>query len=159
MPEASFPSPAFPAFASVTLEHPGTWTPRPVAGSVLAVVDDRGADAFSPNVVVGITRAAAGHTLEAASAAIDEYVRGLPEFAPVDAALVEFGGAAWWVSEFAYATEAVGTVIQVVAVTVVDAGVAADVVRVTGTATPADYEASLPVIRQIVASTRVAPGR
>ena len=155
MSQASFPSDEFPAFPAVTLEAPDGWQPRAVAGTVLAVIDDRGPDAFSPNVVVSITRTAAGHTLDQAAAAVEESVSRLPEVAPVDAARVEFGDRPWAVSEFAYATSAVGTVVQVVAVTVVDNGPVSDVVRVTGTATPADYETALPVIRQVVAGTRV----
>jgi hypothetical protein len=155
MSQASFPSDAFPAFPAVTLDAPDGWEPRPFAGTVLALVDDRGPEAFSPNVVVGVTRTAAGHTLDEAAAAVEEYVAQLPEVAPVDSARVELGDRMWAVSEFAYATAAVGTVVQVVAVTVVDHGPVADVVRVTGTATPADYETSLPAIRQIVAGARV----
>lgn len=155
MSQASFPSDDFPAFPAVTLDAPDGWEPRAFAGTVLALIDDRGPDAFSPNVVVGVTRTAAGHTLDEAAAAVEEYVSRLPEVAPVDSARVEFGGRTWAVSEFAYTTAAVGTVVQVVAVTVVDHGPVTDVVRVTGTATPADYETSLPAIRQIVADARV----
>lgn len=156
MAQASFPSADFPAFPAVTLDAPDGWEPRAFAGTLLALIDDRGPDAFSPNVVVGVTRTVAGHTLDEAAAAIEEYVARLPEVAQVDAARVEFGGRAWAVSEFAYASAAVGTVVQVVAVTVVDHGPVTDVVRVTGTATPADYETSLPAIRQIVADAVVA---
>jgi hypothetical protein len=155
MSQASFPSDDFPAFPAVTLDAPDGWEPRAFAGTVLALIDDRGAEAFSPNVVVGLTRTAAGHTLDEASAAVEEYVSRLPEVAPVDSARVELGGRTWAVSEFAYTTAAVGTVVQVVAVTVVDHGPVTDVVRVTGTATPDDYETSLPAIRQIVAAARV----
>ena len=155
MSQASFPSDDFPAFPAVTLDAPDGWEPRAFAGTVLALIDDRGPDAFSPNVVVGVTRTAAGHTLDEAAAAVEEYVSRLSEVAPVDSARVEFGGRTWAVSEFAYTTAAVGTVVQVVAVTVVDHGPVTDVVRVTGTATPADYETSLPAIRQIVADARV----
>ncbi len=155
MSQASFPSDAFPAFPAVTLDAPDGWEPRAFAGTVLALIDDRGPEAFSPNVVVGLTRAEAGHTLDAAAAAVEEYVAQLPDVAPVDSARVEFSGRTWAVSEFAYATAAVGTVVQVVAVTVIDHGPVTDVVRVTGTATPADYETSLPAIRQIVAGARV----
>lgn len=155
MSQASFPSDAFPAFPAVTLDAPDGWEPRAFAGTVLALIDDRGPDAFSPNVVVGVTRTIAGHTLDEASAAVEEYVSRLPEVAPVDSARVDFGDRAWAVSEFAYTTDSVGTVVQVVAVTVVDHGPVTDVVRVTGTATPADYETSLPAIRQIVADARV----
>ena len=155
MPQASFPSDAFPALPMVAVDHPAEWVARPVDGTLLAVIHDLGPDAFSPNVVLGATRHAAGHTLELAAAAVAEYVERLPEVAPVDAARVDFGDRAWWVSEFAYASTAAGTVVQVVAVTVVDSGPVSDVVRVTGTASTADYEASLPVIRRIIASTRV----
>ncbi len=155
MSQASFPSETFPAFPAVTLDAPDGWEPRAVAGTVLALIDDRGAGAFSPNVVVGVTRTPAGHTLDEAAAAIEEYVGRLPEVARVDAARVEFSGRTWAVSEFAYTTEAVGTVVQVVAVTVVDHGTITDVVRVTGTATPADYETSLPAIRRIVSGALV----
>lgn len=154
MPEASFPSDAFPALPAVTIDLPDNWSPRTVPGTFLAAIDDRGS-AFSPNVVLGITRVGAGHTLDAAAAAVAQHVETLPELAPIDTARVDFGGAQWWVTEFAYATEAAGTVAQVVAVTVVDHGEVVDVLRLTGTATPADYETSLPQIRSIVSSARI----
>lgn len=156
MPQASFPSADFPAFPAVSLQHPDEWTPRPAADTLFAVIDDRGAEAFSPNVVVGVTRAVGGHTLAQAAAAIQADINALREVAPVDAAEVRFDGTPWFVSEFAHATDAAGTVIQIIAVTVVASGPFTDIVRVTGTATPADYEESLPVIRSIIASTRVS---
>ncbi|MEZ3161456.1 hypothetical protein AB1K54_13075 [Microbacterium sp. BWT-B31] len=154
MPEASFPSDAFPALPAVTIDLPEGWKPRAVPGTFLAAIDDRGS-AFSPNVVLGITRVGAGHTLEAAAAAVAQHIESLPEVAPVDSARVDFGGAEWWVTEFAYSTDAAGTVAQVVAVSVVDHGDVVDVLRLTGTATPADYETSLPQIRGIVSSVRL----
>jgi len=75
--------------------------------------------------------------------------------ATVDNAPVDFGGRTWGVAEFAYRAEGAGSVVQVIAVTVVPTGEAADVVRITGTASADDYETSLPVIRGIVASARV----
>lgn len=152
MPHAAFPSADFPAHPSITLDTPDGWAPRVVAGTVIAVAEDRGADAFSPNVIVGLTRVPAGHTLDEAAAAITTQVAQLAEVAPVDTATVDFAGRDWWVTEFAYASAAAGTVVQVVAVTVIENGPVADVVRVTGTASPADYETSLPAIRQIVSS-------
>jgi len=158
MPEASFPSADFPAFPAVSLQYPDEWTPRPVVNTLFAVIDDRGAEAFSPNVVAGVTRAVGSFTLEQAAAAVQADVAALNEVAPVDAAQVGFGGTPWFVSEFAHSTEAAGTVIQIIAVTVVASGPFTDVVRVTGTASPADYEQSLPVIRKVIASTRVTAG-
>lgn len=155
MPRAAFPSEDFPAYPSVSLDTPDGWQPRTIAGTLLAVVDDRGADAFSPNVIVGITRTPAGHSLDDAIAAIKGQAAQLPDVAPIDAAKVDLEGREWWVTEFAYASAAAGTIVQVVAVTVVDNGPACDVIRVTGTASPADYETSLPVIRQIVAGAVV----
>lgn len=156
MPQASFPGPSFPAYPAITLEYPEGWEPRPVVDAVLAVLDDRGPDAFSPNVVVGITRAGRDVTLSTAADALQTEVAGLREVAPVDAAQVSFDGASWFVSEFAYVSEAAGTIMQVVAVAAVGNGPFTDVVRVTGTASPADVEESLPVIRRIIASTRIA---
>jgi hypothetical protein len=156
MPQASFPSDLFPAFPAVTLDYPEGWEARPVVEAVLAVLDDRGADAFSPNVVVGITRAGRDVTLSTAADALQAEVAALREVAPVDAAQVGFGDAPWFVSEFAYVSEAAGTIMQVVAVAAVGNGPFTDVVRVTGTASPADFEESLPVIRRIIASTRIA---
>ncbi|KRA25027.1 hypothetical protein ASD65_11775 [Microbacterium sp. Root61] len=158
MPEASFPSAAFPAFPAVSLQHPDEWTPRAVVNTLFAVIDDRGADAFSPNVVAGVTRAVGAVTLEQAAAAVQADIAALNEVAPVDAAQVGFDGTPWFVSEFAHLTEAAGTVIQIIAVTVVESGPFTDVIRVTGTSSPADYEQSLPVIRKIIASTRITAG-
>lgn len=155
MPQASFPSDEFPALPSVAVDIPENWVTRAVPGTFLAVIDDRGPEAFSPNVVLGITRVGAGHTLEDAAASVGQYVAGLPEVAPIDSARVEFDGVPWWVSEFAYSSPSVGTIAQVVAVTVVDHGTSTDVVRLTGTVTPADYETALPQIRSIVASARL----
>ncbi|MBN9155480.1 MAG: LpqN/LpqT family lipoprotein [Microbacterium sp.] len=156
MTEASFPSAAFPDFPAVTIEHPAEWSARPVPGALLAVIDERDAATFSPNVIVGVTRVGADHTLADEVAAVADYVTRLPEVATVDNAPVDFGGRTWGVAEFAYRAEGAGSVVQVIAVTVVPTGDAADVVRITGTAGADDYETSLPVIRGIVASARVA---
>jgi hypothetical protein len=156
MPQASFPSDLFPAFPAITLEFPEGWQARPVVEALLAVVDDRGPDAFAPNVVVGVTRTTRDVTLSTAADALQAEVAGLREVAPVDAAQVGFGDVSWFVSEFAYVSDAAGTIMQVVAVAAVGNGPFTDVVRVTGTASPADFEESLPVIRKIIASTRIA---
>jgi hypothetical protein len=155
MTESSFPSAAFPDFPGVVIEHPDEWTQRAIPGALIAVIDERDAGTFSPNVIVGVTRVAADHTLAAEVAAVREYVTQLPEVAPVDNAPVDFGGRTWGVAEFAYRAEGAGSIVQVIAVTVVASGDAADVVRITGTASADDYEAALPVIRRIVASARV----
>ena len=155
MTEASFPSAAFPDFPAVTIEHPAEWSTRPVPGALIAVIDERQAETFAPNVIVGVTRVAGGHTLADEVASVAQYVTQLPEVAPVDNAPVDFGGRTWGVAEFAYRADGAGSIVQVIAVTVVEHGDAADVVRITGTAGADDYETALPVIRNIVASARV----
>jgi hypothetical protein len=155
MTEASFPSAAFPDFPAVAIEQPDAWVTRPVPGALIAVIDERDAESFSPNVIVGVTRVAGGHTLADEVASVAQYVTQLPEVAPVDNAPVDFGGRTWGVAEFAYRADGAGSIVQVIAVTVVDNGEVTDVVRITGTAGADDYEESLPVIRGIVASARV----
>ena len=122
MTEASFPSAAFPDFPSVTIEHPAEWSAQPVAGALLAVIDGREAATFSPNVIVGVSRVGAEHTLADEVAAVADYVTRLPEVAPVDNAPVDFGDRTWGVAEFAYRAEGVGSIVQVIAVTVVSSG-------------------------------------
>jgi hypothetical protein len=155
MTEASFPSAAFPDFPTVTIEHPDAWVTRPVPGALIAVIDEHDAETFSPNVIVGVTRVAGDHTLADEVAAVAQYVTQLPEVAPVDNAPVDFGDRTWGVAEFAYRADGAGSIVQVIAVTVVGNGDVTDVVRVTGTAGADDYETALPVIRSIVASARV----
>lgn len=155
MTEASFPSDVFPDFPAVTIDQPDGWSSRAVPGALIAVIDEREADTFSPNVIVGVTRVAGSHTLADEVAAVAQYVTQLPEVAPVDNAPVDFGGRTWGVAEFAYRADGAGSIVQVIAVTVVQTGDTADVVRITGTAGADDYETALPVIRGIVASARV----
>lgn len=156
MVTASFPSAEAPALPSISVELPEAWQQRTAPDMLLAVIEDRGPDAFSPNVVIGVTRQPAGHTLQSAQRAADEYVQDLREVALLDRAEVDLGGRTWYVIEFAHITDVAGTVAQVVAVTVVDNGPVSDMVRVTGTVAGDRTEQDLPGVREVIASTRVA---
>jgi hypothetical protein len=155
MATASFPSTEAPALPSISVDLPEGWQQRTAPDMLLAVIEDRGPDAFSPNVVVGVTRQPAGHPLQAAQQAADEFVQGLREVALLERADVELGGRPWSIIEYAHVTDVAGTIAQVVAVTVVDNGPVTDMVRVTGTVLAERIEQDLPAVREVIASTRV----
>lgn len=151
----SFPSAEFPGFPSIALDRPEGWQARAASDTVLAVVEDRDDDTFSPNVVATVTRIAAPYTLDDAATAADVYIGGLVEVEQIDSARVQLNGRAWAVTEFAHIAEGAGTLVQVLAVTVVENGPFADVVRLTGSVSPVGFETTLPQVRAIITSAVV----
>lgn len=156
MSRAEFPGSEFPDFPRLAIDIPEGWSPRVLPGTVLAAVLDRGPAAFSPNVVVTLTRGV-GTTWEEAEAAVDVFVGALMEVERAPRERVVFGDSQWSVLEFAHVAAEVGTVFQIVAVTLVGRGPVVDSVRVTGSVAPENLEDVLPVLRRIIASVVVAP--
>jgi hypothetical protein len=155
MSRVQFPSQEFPDFPAVSLQPAEGWTTRPVPGTVLAVVLDRGPEKFSPNVVVTLTRGV-DTTWEDADAAVDAFVSGLSEVESAPRERPVFDERPWSVLEFAHVTEEAGTVFQLIAVALLEHGPVVDSVRVTASIAPEDMDEVLPVLRRIVASTQIS---
>ncbi len=155
MNKAQFPSPRFPDFPSISVEVPEGWTPSSVPGTLMAVVKQRGPEEFSPNVVITASRGV-GTSWEEAETAVDEYVLGLAEVESTPRERVVLSDRRWSVLEFAHVSAAVGTVFQVIGVSLVENGPFTDSIRVTGSAAPVDVRELASVIRGIIASTEIS---
>lgn len=155
MTSARFPSQEFPDVPTVEVTVPDRWSPRAAAGSLFAVILDRGADAFSPNLVVTHARHAPDYRLDESDAAIDAYVGDLAESRRIGRRVAELAGREWRIDEFAYVDEEAGTVVQIIATTLVPSPHVSDVIRLTGSALAESALDDLPVLREIVGSALV----
>lgn len=151
---AVFPSTEFPDVPQVRLAIPAGWRPLAVAGTLIAAVLDRGAESFSPNVVVTHDRVIEG-SWEDSEASVLALLDTLVDLQVIDRQRVTLGGRPWSVFEFAHAAGSAGTVIQVIATTRVEHETVTEVVRVTASTDPVDLDVVLPELRRIVAGTQI----
>jgi hypothetical protein len=157
MKQLSFPSAGFPAYPSVVVETPDEWTTRVMPETVLVALDDRSADRrFSPNLVVTITRTPGLLEATTAEEQVDKYVNSIGDHKVIDRVHDKINGQPWYVVEYAFPHENVGTLYQVIATTVVSRDTASDVIRLTGTAVAAPDVKDITALRKVVSSVRVA---
>lgn len=154
MSVADFPSLDFPEVPAIRISLPAEWRPRAVSGTILGAGLDRGPESFSPNVIVTHERVAGG-SWDASEAAVTTYVNTLADVQVIDRQRVTLGGRPWSVFEFAHVAAGVGTVIQIIAVTLVERQSVSDVIRVTASTDPVDVDVVLPQLRAIIADTVV----
>lgn len=152
--QARFPSAEFPELPALTMAIPEGWAARQVPGTLLAVVLDRGPGAFSPNIVITLTRGTQS-TWEQAEAAVDEYAAGLQDVETAPRERVVLGERRWSVLEFAHVIPEAGTVFQTIATTLVDRGPVFDLIRATSTVTPDVLDATQPQVRAAIGSIRI----
>ncbi|MDR1078785.1 MAG: hypothetical protein LBL55_09040 [Propionibacteriaceae bacterium] len=155
MATLTFPSEQFPAVPAVSFELPTGWTGQVVDGALLAGLHDHGPDSFAANLIVGFTRHRPGLTHEQAEQSLLSYAQSLPEVEMTEMQRPTIGGRLWSVLPFAYVHPQIGTIVQVVATTVVERGPVVDSMRVTGTALP-DQTDDLQAIRAAIDSLVVA---
>jgi len=141
---------------AVAITVPEGWASKPVPGALIAVSADRGAGVFSPNVVVTHSREV-GATWEQVEAHVTSYLDTLVDPQEIDRQRVVLGGRRWTVVEFAHSVPEAGTVIQVLAATLVELAQVTDVVRLIGSLSATEHENDLPVVRAAIASAVVTP--
>jgi hypothetical protein len=150
----TFPSEQFPAVPTVSFELPYGWAGQVVDGALLAGLHDRGPEVFAANLIVGFTRHRPGLSHEQAEQSLLAYAQSLPEVELTEIQRPTIGGRVWSILPFAYVHPQIGTIVQVVATTVVERGTVVDSVRVTGTALP-DQTEDLQAIRSAIDSLTV----
>jgi len=150
-----YPSQAFPVFPQIQLDIPTEWEETSAPGSLLAVKHEYGNESFSPNVILTISRDEPSISLADAVKTIKAYIESLGTSILYEQA-VKLDGKDWYVAEFGRVVEKAGTIIQIVATTVITNGPVTDVVRLTGSAASNDYEAGLKEVREIIASVKTS---
>ncbi|MCJ1696297.1 hypothetical protein MT349_10930 [Rathayibacter caricis] len=148
---AQYPSPTFPEFPAIGFQIPPGWSPLTAAGSIAAVVLDRGPESYSPNVVVTVTRTEDG-TLDDAAEAARRSASALRDAVPMERTRIDVRGRRWDVLQYAYTEPAAGTLVQVIASTLVSGSF---VLRAIGTVEASEAGALVPQIRDVVLSLTV----
>ncbi len=150
MTQLTFPSAAFPAFPAVVADVPDDWQAVSVPGTVMATAAPEVAGEFRPNVVVSITRFAAGYALGTAEEAVAQRFAGFEQAHEIGRDRSEIGGREWAHIESTFVDPRVGTVVQAAHLAVVENGPVVDLVQVTGTVSAAQAKAGvLDVVRGI----------
>lgn len=150
----AFPGPEFPDLPAMELQVPQGWQPRHFPGTLMAVVLDRGTESFSPNLVVTHSRGI-GLGWEQSEAAVEEYVATLVEVETAPRERVVLNDRRWSVFEFAHIASEVGTVLQVIAITLVEHGSVVDTIRATATLAADQVTEALPQVRAAIGSIRI----
>lgn len=150
-----FPSDAYPAFPTISLDHPPGWAPSAGVGVVLAVTKRVAPRTFQPLVGVQVARFAPGYTLQDAVATVLASVAPLAQYSELGRAELEVLGLPGFRIEGAFVHPQVGGLVQAARITVVDHGPAVDFVQITGTCTAVQAKGTLEEIRAIQESARL----
>lgn len=131
----SFPGESAPAYPALELTLPDDWHALSVTGAVLAAGKTVPQGEFRPNIVVAISRYAAGYSLQTAIDAVIarvESIEGKVELVRDEYTVLGLPG---YRVEFSYPDARVGTLMQGVRLAVVENGPVVDLVQLTVTAT------------------------
>ncbi len=131
----TFPGESAPALPAVSITVPDDWAPLSVSGAVLAAGKAVEQGAFRPNIVVAVSRFAAGYTLETAISAVVERVESIAGVEELGRDTLEVLGTEGFRIEFSYPDARVGALMQAVRIAVIENGPAVDLVQITGTTT------------------------
>jgi hypothetical protein len=145
---ARFPSPEFPDFPAVDLRIPAGWSPLTVSGSIAALILDRGPESYSPNLVVTATRST-DLTFDDVADAARRSASALPDAVPIERTRIVVAERPWDVLQYAYSDPRAGTLVQVVASTVLTGSF---VVQAIGTVEASEAPTLIAVLRDIVRS-------
>jgi hypothetical protein len=151
--QLNYPSAEFPAPPSIGFCVPTGWIPAAVAGAVAAARLEVHTDSFAPNLVVTAETALedVASIYDSQSKAID----GLRAVAKLDELNVKIRNVAWRVWEYAFEDRRAGTLVQLVATTVVGGFV----VSVVGSVSADQAEEQLPNLRAILQSMSIPISR
>lgn len=157
MRQLNYPSTEFPAPPTFRFGVPNNWIPTSVAGTVAAVRYEVGPTSFAPNVVVTIERVSVSRddVLRRQSDVIDSLV----DVAKLNELDLDITGVSWRVWEYAFTEARAGTLVQVVATTVIGDHESAQAVSIVGSVTADRAEELLPTIRAIVRSIFLDKGQ
>jgi hypothetical protein len=131
----SFPGESAPAFPSLSLTVPDDWHAVSVTGAVLAAGKTVAQGEFRPNIVVAVSRYAAGYSLQTAIDAVVARVESIEGRVELVRDEHEVLGLPGFRIEFSYPDTRVGTLMQGVRIAVVENGPVVDLVQLTVTAT------------------------
>lgn len=151
-----FPSTAFPAYPSIRVSPPEGWTNRVVPDAVGALMGPAEAGEYTPNVVISVSRRTPDYRLPDIAQSVDAFLATLPDAVLLGTEPVDINGRDWHIREARYTHPDAGSLTQFTAVTVVDQGVAADVVQLTGSCRAGDGSQDIKAIYALVASTEIA---
>ncbi|WP_426004666.1 hypothetical protein ACPFL9_19550 [Paenarthrobacter sp. NyZ202] len=127
-----FPSATFPAYPAISLTPPAEWTPDVVPDALGALKGPVIDGEYTANVVISVSRRTPGYQLQDIAASVDAFMATLPDAVLLGTEPAVINGRQWHVREARYTHPEAGSLTQFTAVTVVDQGVAADVVQLTG---------------------------
>ncbi len=157
MTRLEFPSDVFPAFPALAITAPDGWSPVNATDTVMAVaLDDVQAGVFRPNVVVAVTRFAAGYVIDTAIDAVVAKFTSLQDYAELQRSPFQVLGSPGFVIEGSFVDPRAGTLFQGVMVAAIDRGPCVDLVQVTGTASAEQAREMWPVVRDIINSIVLA---
>ncbi|MCU1479541.1 MAG: hypothetical protein JWQ19_327 [Subtercola sp.] len=148
----TFPSDAAPAFPALSLELPDDWAPFSTTGAVLGAGRHSEHGEFRPNVVVAVSRYAAGYTLEQASADVAALVEAIDGVVELGRDNLPVLGQEGFRIEFSYPDPRVGTLMQGVRIAAIANGPVVDVVQITATATGEQATTLWDELREVQAS-------
>jgi hypothetical protein len=148
----TFPSEAFPAYPSVSLQAPDDWQPLQAYGSVLAVAEPVEAGRFRSNVVVAISRFGADYQLQTAIDAVEKKFAEQTDISIIGKEEREVLGVPGFRMEVTFSDPRVGTLAQAVHLAVVRSGGMSDLVQITGSAAGEHVKTVWPVVRSILDS-------
>jgi hypothetical protein len=155
MTQHAFPSDAFPALPALALDAPDHWSRVIAPGSVVSLVWPREEGHFTPNVVVSVTRFDRGYAFNTATDALDAQLTSLQEAEVTARDKGQLDGRDAYVQEVVFVDDAVGSLVQVNLVVLVDHGPVVDLVHVAGTAAGDRLESDYAEVREIVQSLAV----
>lgn len=150
-----FPSKAFPAYPTISVNPPAGWTEQVVPDALGALMGPATPGSYTPNVVITVSRRLPGYQLGDIAASVDAFLAALPESVLLGTEPVVINGRDWHVREARYTHEQAGSLAQFTAVTVVHHGSASDVVQLTGSCQPLEGNDDLKAIYSLVASADV----
>ncbi|MFB2579913.1 hypothetical protein ACEXQD_01570 [Herbiconiux sp. P15] len=148
----SFPGDSAPALPSIGLTVPDDWSALAVSGAVLAAGKQVEPEHFRPNIVVAISRFAAGYTLQTAIDAVVARVESIEGVQELGRDAHEVLGREGFRMEFSYPDPRVGSLMQGVRIAIVENGPVTDLVQITGTTSGQQATEMWDEIREIQSS-------
>lgn len=145
----AFPSPHFPAFPGVSLQVPDGWQPIIVPGVMIAVALPPVEGTFRQNLVVAISRFAAGYELQTAIDAVTTKFASLEGSEEIGRDLTTLNGHEWFHIESTFLDPRAGTLVQAAQLAIVEQGGFVDLIQITGTVSAAQAQEFLPQLRDI----------
>lgn len=144
-----FPSEQFPAFPAFTVAAPDEWSAISASGVVLAIGREIEEGEFRPNLVVSVSRFAAGYQLATAIEAVSLKFASLPDMVEIGREERPVLSAPGFRLEASFTDARVGSLAQAIHIAVLDRGPVVDLVQITATASAAQAMTLWPEIREI----------